>query len=380
MSPRPDADEPDWDALGLIGTCEAMRTVKDLVIKFACSPEPLLITGPPGTGKENVASACHHLSHRRNGPFVCAQISGFSETLVESELFGHVTGAFSGAERNRVGRLEEVADGTLFLDEIGTLSLAVQVKLLRVLQEKAFQRVGENQQRTLSARVISATNEDLQRAIAEERFRKDLYARFAVLRIALPPLALRGGDIELLADSFLRESARKEGKRLRRLTEHALAKLRSHEWPGNVRELQSVIAQATAMADGRETDLTQDLIEFDEVLLGSAGKPAEAGSSATATEVIAQIVVDDLLKGVVPLNGLQPRARELGPLVDSLVNGIAEGLRLFLDTGPGEQLLRNQGRREVLARLGLAKRQGGNEREFFMRVRAAAKQVVDNAS
>lgn len=378
MSPPDDVTEPDWEELGLIGSCESMYAVKELIQKYARSNWPVIITGPAGSGKEIVARACHTLSQRQNCPFVPVQISALSQTLVESELFGHAKEAFTGAHRAKIGRLEEVRDGTLFLDEIGTLSVEVQVTLLRVLQEKVFQRVGESQARDLDARIIAATNEDLGCAIADGRIRKDFYDRLSVLPIELPPLASRGDDIRLLTAFFLKKFAREDGKPLRSVAEEVWTKLGTHDWPGNVRELQSVIARAVVLAGSRATDLTIDLIRFDEVLQGIALGSVGSDGTATATEMIEEMVVDDLLRGAAPLDGLKRGASDLSPLVEGLVGGVAEGLRRYLDTPPGVRLLRNQGRRAVLMRLGLGRRPG-NESEFFSRVRAAAGQVLDSA-
>jgi DNA-binding NtrC family response regulator len=210
----------------------------------------VLITGESGTGKELVARAIHHASARADGPFVAINCAALPETLLESELFGHERGAFTGADRQKPGRFELARGGTLFLDEIGELSHAVQVKLLRVLQEREFERVGGTSPVRADVRVITATNRDLPRLVAEGRFREDLYYRLEVFTVHLPPLRERGDDILLLADHFVRALGARMGRGEPGLSRGAREALLAYRWPGNIRELQNAVERALIMAEG----------------------------------------------------------------------------------------------------------------------------------
>lgn len=235
---------------GMLGTSPQMQAVFANIRKVARSEAPVLILGESGTGKEMAAVAIHHQSERRDGPFVPINCSAIPENLLESELFGHEKGAFTGAHTQRKGRFEMAAGGTLFLDEIGDLPLQLQVKLLRFLQEQTIERVGGRAPITVEARVVAATNVDLEKARQDGRFREDLFYRLAVVVLRLPPLRERTKDIPLLAQSFLQKFASESGRHPR-LTAEAVQALESHVWPGNVRELENRMRRAVIMSDGR---------------------------------------------------------------------------------------------------------------------------------
>jgi transcriptional regulator with GAF, ATPase, and Fis domain len=218
--------------------------------KVAATGTTVLLTGESGTGKEVLARAIHHASPRADGPFVALNCAALPETLIESELFGHERGAFTGADKLRRGRFELAAGGTLFLDEVGELTLTVQAKLLRVLQERRYERVGGTVTLEADVRLIAATNRDLERAVAKRRFREDLYYRLAVFRVHLPPLRERGDDVLLLADYFVRQLGGEMGKPNPGLSRDARDLLVAHSWPGNIRELQNAIERALILAEG----------------------------------------------------------------------------------------------------------------------------------
>ena len=235
----------------MVGASAAMAEVLALVEKVApADAATVLLLGETGTGKGVLARTIHELSRRRQGPFVNVTCSALAETLMESELFGHEKGAFTDARSLKRGLAEVAAGGTLFLDEIGELSLGVQGKLLRFIEERTFRRVGGTRDLTVDVRVVAATNRDLAREVAEGRFREDLYYRLSVLPIELPPLRHRRSDVPLLASVFLASFARDLGKRVRRIEPAALELLVHHEWPGNVRELRNVIERAVLLAEG----------------------------------------------------------------------------------------------------------------------------------
>jgi two-component system response regulator PilR (NtrC family) len=227
-----------------------MQKVFDLVRKVADSKSNVLICGESGTGKELVARAIHYNSARSAMPFVTVNCSAVPETLLESELFGHMKGSFTGAISNKAGLFEVANGGTIFLDEIGDTTPATQVKLLRVIQEREFRRVGGTQDVKVDVRVIAATNRDLEKAVAEGSFREDLYYRLDVIPIKLPPLRMRAGDIPLLAQHFLDKFAKESGKPVPMLTQDAMHALLGHEWRGNVRELENLIERAVAFSSG----------------------------------------------------------------------------------------------------------------------------------
>jgi two-component system, NtrC family, response regulator PilR len=234
----------------IVGQSEAMQKVFDVVRKVADSKSNILICGESGTGKELVARAIHYNSLRSTMPFVAVNCSAVPETLLESELFGHMKGSFTGAVANKAGLFEIANGGTIFLDEIGDTTPTIQVKLLRVIQEREFRRVGGNQDIKVDVRVIAATNRDLEKAVADGSFREDLYYRLDVIPIRLPPLRFRAGDIPLLVTHFLDKFAQESGKAAPTLTPEAMQVLLAHEWRGNVRELENLIERVVAFSAG----------------------------------------------------------------------------------------------------------------------------------
>ncbi|MBI1762683.1 MAG: nif-specific transcriptional activator NifA [Acidobacteria bacterium] len=239
-----------YDFRNIVGTSKEMRDVYEQVAQVAHSNTTVLIRGESGTGKELVAHAIHYNSPRSAKPFVKVNCAALPESLIEAELFGHEKGAFTGAIQRKRGRFELAEGGTLFLDEIGDLSPAMQVKLLRVLQEREFERVGGMETIKVNVRVITATNVDLEAAVQDGKFRSDLYYRLNVFSIYLPPLRERKTDVLLLADHFLEKYGRQNGKSIKRISTPAIDMLNSYHWPGNVRELENVIERATLVSDG----------------------------------------------------------------------------------------------------------------------------------
>ena len=235
----------------MLGTSPQMQGVFSFIRKVATTTAPVLLLGESGTGKEMAALAIHRRGPRKDGPFIPINCNAIPESLLESELFGHEKGSFTGATMQRVGLVETAKAGTLFLDEIGELPPSIQVKLLRYLQEQRFQRVGGRQELTSDARVIAATNVDLKAGINQGSFREDLYFRLAVLVISLPPLRERGDDAVLLAQEFLQKYGAQNGKANIAFVPEALRAINRHPWPGNVRELQNRIKRAVIMADSR---------------------------------------------------------------------------------------------------------------------------------
>ena len=244
------------DFEGMIGTSPIMQEVFKSIRKLATTDVPVLILGESGTGKEMVALGIHRRSVRRDGPFVAINCGAIPENLLESELFGHEKGAFTGAHAQNVGRIETATGGTLFLDEIGELPAALQVKILRFLQEGTIERVGGRKTIQVDARVIAATNSDLKRGMSEGTFREDLYFRLAVVVVALPPLRDRHGDIPLLAKALLKRHAEAQASKLRGFSSAALRTLDTYEWPGNVREMENLIRRAVIMAEGRRVGVS----------------------------------------------------------------------------------------------------------------------------
>src|SRR6266704_4085420 len=239
----------------IIGESEPMREVFELVKQVAPSKASVLILGESGTGKELIAKAIHHLSPRSQQPLVTVHCAGLSPTLLESELFGHEKGAFTGAHERRIGRFEQAQGGTLFLDEIGEIDATIQVKLLRFLGEKTFERVGSNKTLTSDARLVTATNKRLEEQVKAGNFREDLFFRLRVVEIQLPPLRERGNDLCLLAQSFRREFAGENRKVVNEFTAEAMDALRRYPWPGNVRELRTAIEHAVVLCRGAKITL-----------------------------------------------------------------------------------------------------------------------------
>src|SRR5262249_28690847 len=267
------APDPDVDG-AIVGSCAAMREVYKAVGRVAAQDVPVLITGESGTGKELIARAIYQYSARARAPFLALNCAAIPEQLLESELFGHEKGAFTGADRKRIGKFEQVTGGTIFLDEVGDMPLALQAKVLRLLQEQSFERVGGNETIRTDVRLIAATHHDLKADSAEGKFRPDLYYRLGVFTIPLPPLRERGEDLPLLVRHYLRRFSRELGREVQEAAPEALERLRTYPWPGNIRELQSVLKQALLQASG-----TVLLPAF---LPDLSGRPGEPGPTAPA--------------------------------------------------------------------------------------------------
>ncbi len=273
----------------LIGESPQMKKVYDLVERVAGTKSNILITGESGTGKELAARAIHNQSPRKDKPFVVINCSGIPESLIESELFGYKKGAFTGANNDKVGLFEVAEGGTVFLDEVGELTPAIQVKLLRVIQERTFTSVGGTEEKRVDVRFISATNKTLEREVVENRFREDLFFRLNVIQIVMPPLRKREGDLELLCRFFLEKFSKELGKDIRKISAYAIDLLKNYSFPGNVRELENIIERSVALETSniilpesltlsdfhrdmdtakqrRQTDLTPEGINLDSVI------------------------------------------------------------------------------------------------------------------
>ena len=286
-----------FDARQIIGQSPAMRQVLDLAAAIAPSEATVLITGESGTGKEVMARLIHTNSARRNGPYVAVNCAALTETLLESELFGHEKGAFTGAEKRREGRFMTAHKGTIFLDEIGEIPLSMQVKLLRVIQEREIQRVGGDQPLKVDVRILAATNKDLAHEVAEGRFRQDLYYRLNVVALTLPPLRDRREDIPLLAMHFLKLFAQRNGKTVKGFTPTAMDRLLKHSWPGNVRELENAVERAVVLLVGdyvSERELPPTLIAAEDPTR-TATRPDFAHMTL---EEIERLAVQDTLEQV----------------------------------------------------------------------------------
>jgi two-component system response regulator HydG len=276
-----------FELTNIIGRSRPMRELVELIAMVAPTEATVLITGESGTGKELVARAIHHNSPRKHGPLVTVNCAALTETLLESELFGHEKGAFTGADRRREGRFAQAGKGTIFLDEIGEISPAMQAKLLRVIQEREIQRVGGDAPLQVDVRVLAATNRDLAAEVAAKRFREDLYYRLNVVTLTAPPLRDRREDIPLLAQHFLSRFAEKNRKIIRGFTPRAMDVLVKADWPGNVRELENVVERAVILATGdfvTERELPAHLL------------PDEAGGGAACPEnqALAGVSLEDL--------------------------------------------------------------------------------------
>jgi two-component system NtrC family response regulator len=274
---------------GMLGNSRRMQHVFDSVRKVATTDAPVLILGESGTGKERIARAIHQRSARKNGPFIAINSSAIPESLIESELFGHEKGSFTGASAQRKGRIEMSAGGTLFLDEIGEVPLPIQVKLLRFLQEQVIERVGGREEIPVDTRIIAATNADLKKGMAEGTFREDLFYRLAVVQITLPPLRERDDDLFLLAESFMQQFGAQSGKNGLSFGQDALKAIRRYGWPGNIRELQNRVRRAVIMSSGKR--LTAADLELDET-----GAPAHGSSLKEAREALERDMIQQALR------------------------------------------------------------------------------------
>jgi two-component system response regulator HydG len=315
---------PGLDSAGLLGASAPMADVFGMIAQVAPSRSTVLITGESGTGKEVVARALHERSQRSSAPFVAVNCAAIPEHLLESELFGHEKGAFTGAVGQRKGRFERAEGGTLFLDEIGDMSLVLQAKVLRALEERAVERVGGEAELPVDVRVIAATNHALGDAITAGRFREDLYYRLAVVEMELPPLRERGDDVRLLALHFAAHFARAHGREVEGLSELALTRLEGAEWAGNVRELRNVMDRAVLLARG-------SVIRSDSLRLGAAAPRGGVRSEGAAlagyptTTSLADVERDHIKRVLDDVGGQIGRAAEvLGVHRNTLTRKIRE--------------------------------------------------------
>jgi len=288
---------------GMVGNCGKMREIYTIVRKVATTDVPVLIMGESGTGKELIARALHRLSVRQAEPIIVINCGAIPENLLESELFGHEKGAFTGAHVQRKGRFEMADGGTLFLDEIGELPMSLQVKLLRFLQEQVLERVGGREQITVDTRVLAATNRDLKDAMKEGKFREDLYFRLGVILMNMPPLREREGDVILLAKAFLGRYADENRKKIKGFSDQAMDAIEQYDWPGNVRELENRTKRAVIMAEGAK-------ITAADMELGVPNAPSEILGLKEAREALEK---DLLAKALARNSGnLTKAAQELG--------------------------------------------------------------------
>jgi two-component system response regulator HydG len=310
---------------GLIGASTAMNAIYATARQVAAARATVLITGESGTGKGELARTIHELSPRAHMPFVTVHCASLSETLIESELFGHERGSFTGADKKRIGRFEQAHGGTLFLDEAGEIPPAAQVKLLRVLQERVFERVGGGESIKADVRLIAATNRDLPADVREGRFREDLYYRLNVVAVEMPPLRERGSDVLILANHFVQKFAKENAKPVTGLSEAARTRIMRHGWPGNVRELENAIERAVVMCKGsliEPADLPDD------------GAPASAlGGIRIPGSKMADIERHAILSTLEMVDGSTARAAEI---LDISIRTIQYRLHEYGKTKPKE--------------------------------------------
>src|SRR6266568_374050 len=297
-------------AAGMFGGGAAMRHLLDVIRRAAPSEGRVLVTGENGTGKELVARAIHEGSRRKGGPFVKMNCAAVPAELIESELFGHERGAFTGAVAARRGRFEQADGGTLFLDEVGDMPGSMQAKVLRVLQEGELERVGGTQTLTCDVRVVAATNKDLAAEVKAGRFREDLFYRLAVVPIHVPPLRERREDVPELAERFLVEACERNGRRPMRLSREALLALQAHEWPGNVRELRNLVERLAILSDGPEIGAT----EVAAVLPGARRPRADRFRSGASFHELVEEAEREIVLGALDASGdnVAETARALG--------------------------------------------------------------------
>jgi DNA-binding NtrC family response regulator len=271
----------------IVGESQQIREMLDVVRRVASTPSSVLIVGQSGTGKELVAKALHYLGDRASQPFVIVNCAAIPDTLLESELFGHKKGAFTDAVADKKGRFEEADGGTIFLDEIGDMSLSLQSKMLRVLQEREFTRIGETKTRRVNVRIVTATNKNLGEAIQKGEFREDLYFRINVINIRMPSLRERRSDIPMLVDHFIKRYNYSIGKRIKGITAEAMAVLMSYHWPGNIRELENLIERAVIFADSDLLDagvIKQNLLHWERPTGGVEGFLDQYGNYKDAVD------------------------------------------------------------------------------------------------
>ena len=288
----------------VVGRGSSMREVEELVRKVAPSDSTVLISGETGTGKELIARAIHSRSSRKDKPFVVVDCGGLAESLFESELFGHVKGSFTGATETKYGRFEVANDGTVFLDEIGNISMNIQTKLLRVLQEREITRVGSSQVIKVDVRIIAATNKDLLKCVKEQTFRDDLFYRLSVVPIVLPPLRERREDIPLLASHFLRKHNVKKEKGVTAISERAMKVLTEYDWPGNVRELENVVERAVVLT-------RSGVIEPDDLWYYELGSKTPSSSDADETKSLTDVEKEHIIRTLEALHGHIGKASEV---------------------------------------------------------------------
>ncbi len=300
----------------IVGNSKAMQEVFGLVEKVADTDSTVLITGESGTGKELIAHAIHYASDRKDGPFIPVNCAAIPEELLESELFGHEKGAFTHAIKTRIGRFELANKGTIFLDEIGEMSPSLQVKLLRVLQERKFERVGGVKTISVDIRVVSATNQDLEIAVKEGRFREDLFYRLNVIPIHVPPLRERRSDIPLLAKHFLKKYCSGKKRCVEGITDEALDILTRYDWPGNVRELENIMERMVILANGKM--ITKDDLPY-QILEKTGGVPGQAipgdlefpEDGLSLSQAVSELEKRLILKALERTGGVKNRAAKL---------------------------------------------------------------------
>lgn len=294
------------DFMGIVGNSPEIQPVFEMIRKASESQAPVIILGESGTGKELVANAIHLCGPRKNGPFIRLNCASLNESVLESELFGHAKGAFTGAYANRVGRFEAAHQGDFFLDEIGDIPMALQTKLLRVLESGRFERVGDITPIKTDVRIITATNKNLEEMILKNEFRQDLFFRINVIPIHLPPLRKRKADIPLLISAFIRQLGKKTGKSIRGLSKSAMELFMDHPWPGNIRELKNAIEYAFVVTEGPSIGL--DHLPRSMGASGVGGHPVSGG---TAGETPVSGEKEALIRALREANGNQTKAAEL---------------------------------------------------------------------
>ena len=303
-----------YDFGKMVGYSDCMKKIFDTIEKVSASDSTILITGDSGTGKELVARAIHFNSDRKSQPLVTVNCGAIPEELLESELFGHEKGAFTGAIRSRIGRFELAQGGTIFLDEIGDMSPALQVKMLRVIQEKEFERIGGVKTIQVDVRIIAATNQNLEKAVAEKKFREDLFYRINVIPIHLPPLRERGPDIAILANHFLRKFEKLKKKNLSHFSQDALGCLIRYPWPGNVRELENLVEMIVVMKEEGDIEVN----DLPPKLLNPKGQEPPSSchiylpaNGLNYNEMVSQFEKDLLLQALRKSSGVKNRAAKL---------------------------------------------------------------------
>jgi len=301
---RSERDE-QFDHYGIVGRSRAMEEIIQRAERVAATKSTVLITGETGTGKELVARAIHNRSAQRDMPLIRVNCAAIPESLLESELFGHVRGAFTGAATTKKGKFALADGGTIFLDEIGTMSPALQSKLLRVLQEREFEPLGSERTEKIDVRVIAATNRDLRQMVAEAKFQEDLFYRLNVIPIELPPLRERRDDIPALVEHFLKKHAQRIGRRIERIDDGVLAQLQQYDWPGNVRELENVIERAVVLS-------TSSVINARAIsVLGTAAPPSSGLPSLKLRQNIEWVEKETIRRALESARGIKKDAAEL---------------------------------------------------------------------